>query len=217
MIVFKEITLGSESIDYIKNILKHGNTLSSNLLQSSDFDNGEVKTFLPHDVSNEDARYFKFGGKIKPPTIFEKMSLPIPSTTNYLIDTIQSFLREKEGRLCIFEDATRIPSDPWISLNDTRLFIYKNEVYYILFAGDADNKEKIDDTIWDSDSHWHFVCVMTSVPQESGFFRDAKSININDLSILAERAEKIAIGAYDGEAYLIWTEKLVGLPDVSEK
>lgn len=180
--------------------------MSRYLLQNCNFENGKVITFLPHDVSNEDARHFKLGGKIKPPTEPDKISLSIPNTNNYLIDILEAFLREGGGRLCIFEDVTSIPSDPGISLKDSRIFIYQNELYYILFSKDAGAKERIDDTIWDSDSHWHFVCVMTSAPEESGFFKNDKNIIANDLKILAERAEKIAIGAYDGEGYLIWNK-----------
>lgn len=208
----KEIAFGFEAIEYIKDILKNGKTLSNCLLQDCDLDRGRVITYLPIDVNEEEAKKFKFGGKIKasPESIIYKpgtIAVPIPNTNGCLVKIIQDFLDNGDGNLCIFEDVTSIPSDPGISLKDTRIFIYQNEVYYVLFSKDADAKDRIDDTIWDSDSHWHFVCAMTSAPHDSCFFRNKKNINANDLKTLAESAKKIAIGAYDGESYLIWSKE----------
>lgn len=208
----KEIAFGFEAIEYIKYILENGKTLSNCLLQNCDLDSGRVITYLPIYVNEEEAKEFKFGGKIKvsPESIIYKpgvIAVPIPNTNDCLIKIIQDFLDNGDGNLCIFEDATRNPTDPVISLKDTRIFICQNEVYYVLFSKDAGAKDRIDDTIWDSDSHWHFVCVMTSAPKDSCFFRNQKNINANDLKTLAERAEKVAIGAYDGEGYLIWSRE----------
>jgi hypothetical protein len=202
----KKITLSLESVDYIKSILKHGNTISSYLLKNCDLEKGKVITFLPFDVSKEDAKQFTFGGKFKYSTESAKMLPMPPNIYDYLVEVIQSFLKKGKGRLCIFEDKTSLPNDPLISLKDTRIFICESEVYYILCKEDAGNIEKINDTIWDSDSHWHFVCVMTSVSKENSVLKNNKKINHNDLKLLAERAEKIVIGAYDGEGFLIWNK-----------
>ncbi|TEB15729.1 hypothetical protein Psfp_01960 [Pelotomaculum sp. FP] len=199
---YKEVTLGSEAVVYIKDILKYGNTISKYLLQSYDFEKGKVVTYLPYDINNEDARHFKVGGKIKSPAEYEN-SFPIPIA--YLMNSIKLFLKGGESRLCIFEDVTSKPKDPRISSKDDRIYIYGDEIYYALFGEDAENNEKIHDTIWDSDSHWHFVCIMTSLSKKSFYLRNNKNLNANELKMLVEGTERVAIGAYDGEGYLIWT------------
>lgn len=203
MIDFKELALGIEALDHVKYVLKHGKTLSSCILKCCNIDSGKVTTYLPVDVSEEEAKKFKYGGKVR---ISPEHNAPIHSTTEYLVKVIQTFLNNGDNNLCIFEDATSIPSDPRISLKDTRILIFNNEVYYVLFKKDAKSKEKIDNTIWDSDSHWHFVCVMTSIAREIVFFRNNINISKINLKSLAKRTEKIAIGSYDGEGYLIWNK-----------
>lgn len=65
MKVYKEIPLGQEARDYIKDILAHGHTLSSLLLKSIDFSSGQITTYLPEYVSEESIQKFHEGGKIK--------------------------------------------------------------------------------------------------------------------------------------------------------
>lgn len=209
----KKYIFGFEAIEYIRYILEGGKTLSSYLLQNHDLDKGKVIACLPEGVSDKEAKEFEVGGKLNVPPQSMKykprtIAYPIPNTDSYLAGIVQSFLITKERRLCILEDATRRPDDPIITPVDDLMFAVENEVYYMLSVKEAENKEKVARTINVANSLWHFVCVMTSFPKGGTLLSDVKNIKVNDLKILADRAEKIAIGAYDGEGYLIWERKL---------
>jgi hypothetical protein len=47
---------------------------------------------------------------------------------------------------------------------------------------------------------------MASVADEAGFSDEAREITSVKLRVLAERTQKIIVGAYDGEGYLIWSK-----------
>ena len=50
------------------------------------------------------------------------------------------------------------------------------------------------------------IGVMTSLPEGHYLALEKKKITSEELKLLAERAEKIIVGAYDGEGYLIWSK-----------
>lgn len=209
---FKEIVFGPEAKDFVRDRLQEGNTLSRFLLDTCDLDKGLVTTFLPSTVSYELANQFDTGGKLQvtEPTLYfeqgetsEMLMVPMPNSYSCLAVIIREFLGKDQQHLCIFEDVTSKPGDPKISLEDKRILIFNEEVYYQL--GRGDDEGTIAKTIRDANSLWHFLCVMSSVSEREGFVTD-RYVASEKLKIFAEGAQKIVVGAYDGEGYLIWTK-----------
>ena len=216
MNAYKEITLGPEAIEYIRKCLSDGNTLARYLLQKLNLDRGRVVTFLSSDVTAEAAKQFTTGGKLPmPPKSQWRYAegerskwrmVPIPDTDSCLVAIIEAFLNAEEKRVCIFEDDLSRPNDPILSRSVARLLTFKDEVYHFLSGRDVESS-KIRQTIRQAKSIPLFIGAMTSVPEESSFSYKARRITITSdklLRILAERTEKIVVGAYDGEGYLIW-------------
>jgi hypothetical protein len=216
MNAYKEITLGPEAIDYIRKCLRDGNTLASYLLQKLNLDRGRVVTFLSSEVTAEVAKQFTTGGKLPLPpksqwryTEGESSKwrmVPIPDTDSCLVTIIEAFLSAEEKRVCIFEDALSRPHDPILSRSVARLLTFNDEVYHFLSGRDVESS-KIRQTIRQAKSIPLFIGAMTFIPEESSFSYKARKMTIASdelLRVLAERTEKIVVGAYDGEGYLIW-------------
>jgi hypothetical protein len=211
---YREICLGEEGIEYIKTCLSGGKTLANLLLQAVDSAAGKIITFLPSDISEETANQFTSGGKLKEDLTPKKemiksdeSKLTIVRTANtdfWLRSNIHLFLTSKDRPLCIFEDDLAKPTDPWLSSEKMQIFTLDDEVYHFLLSVDAED-EKIDQAIGKASSYL-FVGVMTSVPHETAFPRRRQVITLEDLRTFSERTEKIVVGAYDGEGYLIWSK-----------
>jgi hypothetical protein len=208
---YREFNLGDEGIKYIRKCLINGKTLANYLIRTCNLERGKLITFLPTDTNEEAVKQFTTGGKLKEEGLKEEIikpegskltKVPTPNTDLWLVSIIRSFLTTDVKRLCIFENALAKPSDPWLSSKKMPVFTFHEEVYHFLLGTDAEN-EKIGETIRIATSHL-FIGVMTSVPQETGFSLGGGEITSQELIGFAEKTEKIIVGAYDGEGYLIW-------------
>jgi hypothetical protein len=211
---FKEIEVGTEGLNYIKDRLAEGNSLSQALLNSRDLASGKVTTYLPAAISDREAKQFSTGGKLRIP---RRLSVtlairgsnwriePKPNLDTYIVKMIRSFLGQR-GSCCIFEDAKSRPTDPWIQSEDGRIKNLDDEVYYVLDEKDANDEEKIARTVRDAQSGWHFVGVMSLPPRNGRLSGGGRNLSADDLRALAERAVVILVGAYDGEGYLVWSK-----------
>ncbi len=207
----REFKLGGAALDFLRERLAEGKTLSRCLLQYCDLKGGDVVTHLPGDMKEDELYQFSIGGKLPVPLGSAKRvqasdgrwmtMVRTPNMDAYLARIIRDFLRDDRS-LCLFEDFKSSPTDPRIQREDERIRILGDEVYYALGKIDAVDEEKIAKTIRDADSIWHFLCVMSSLPE----MRRLSGRNLTEeiVKCLAERAEKIAINAYDGEGYLLW-------------
>ena len=213
-----EINLGPEAVSYIRDCLANGKTLARYLLQRLDLESGAVTTFLPSDVSEEAATQFKWGGKLyRDPATFVYHTEPdgsttrwepVPNTDPWLASILREFLGAGPERVCVFENESALPSHPWLSLPRWAILqtlIFENEVYHLLSNRDAENEERILTTIRIADS-WLFIGAMTSLSQASDLPLEAGRLDDEALKMFAQRAERIVVGAYDGESYLIWSK-----------
>ena len=216
--VCAELHLGPEAVSYIRDCLANGKTLARYLLQRPDLESGTVTTFLPSDVGKEAATQFKWGGKLRrDPATFVYHTEPdgsrtrwepVPNTDPWLISILQEFLGAGGDRVAIFENEVALPGDPWLSLprwDILQTVIFGNEVYHVLSNRDAEDEERILTTIKGADS-WLFIGAMTSLSEPPDLPLEGGTVDDEVLKTFAQRAEKIVVGAYDGESYLIWSK-----------
>ena len=213
--MIQQRNLGREAIKYIEETLAEGKTLAT-YLRKLDLQKGKVVTFLPSEVTNEEAKQFKWSKLPQPPLeAFSceiskdgKKSLvsPKPDTDSYLIISIQEFLI-KEGHRCIFEDAIREASDlPKLSLT-TSYLAFNNELYHILSPRELQSASIMDTIKLARNFYPGLIGALTTIPKNQNFHFENNKITSKQLKILAELTEKIVIGAYDGEGYLIWSRE----------
>jgi hypothetical protein len=218
MDTYSEVKLGPEAVTFIKDRLANGKTLAKLLLRRGDLDGGKVSTFLPPGVDEAAARKFDSGGLLLPPTGethrhyttpdgTRSVMMPVSNTRPQLGVIIQEFLKQGEGHLCLFESAVASPTDGFLSspkLQELRVLTSEDDVYFLLTRDDLD-PEKIDRTIRHATSHL-VIGVLAHLSKEDNFLPVAQKITDDDLKLLAERTQKIIVGAYDGEGYLIWSQ-----------
>ncbi|MDX6500439.1 MAG: hypothetical protein QOG23_3699 [Blastocatellia bacterium] len=220
---FGEITLGPEAIEYIKDRLARGKTLASLLLEHRDLDGGDVVTFLPSNADFKRIRNFSEGGVLPTPPSethqhyttpdgTKTVLVPVPGTNSHLVTTIQEFLKQGEGRICLFESAVARPTDGFLSspnAQDLRVLTCENDVYYFLTEDGLDRK-KINKTVSYAISYL-VIGVLAQLSKVDKFLPIEQNISrgeitLYDLRLLTEKTQKIIVGAYDGEGYLIWSD-----------
>ena len=207
----------------------HKDALAHYLLRRTDLGQGTIVTCAPEDVPQDSLYWFREGGKLKvdpraveyrdkgqgvlrsvPPEFFGEgvtrvRAVPVPNTNEWLVAIVQEYLRGGSDRVCVFEDWMSSPGDGWIAKSGLKPHIFGNVVYFALFNSDAEDREKVESTIKHSGDVWLFYGVMSSLGRETGLDPDGGPISRDVVEMLAQWAEKIIVGAYDGESYLIWT------------
>ena len=201
---YREIELGADGLNYVRKCLKLGKTLSKLLLEIHDLNAGRIVTRLPEGVDDKAAKEFETGGKL--PELYPRMTnlQPVPNTDLFLVEQVHRFLEEGDTGLCVFEDASASRSDPFLQSLNARYSTFEDEVYYLLCQADKDD-ETILRTVREAHS-WLSIGVMTSTSGETGPCPEGRALTVGHLRLLAEKTEKITIGAYDGEGYLIWSK-----------
>jgi len=200
-------------------------SLAHHLLKREDLAEGRIITCVLEDVPEDDLYHFRWGGKLKvDPNSIEYWkegegilrsvpieyfgegvqrlrAVPIPSATPWLVAAVQEYLRSAPNRVCIFDRCIASAGDRWIARSD-----FQNQVYFALFHKDAESKERVASAISHASDVWLFYGVMSSLPPDSGLDPEGDAITRDAMEMLAQRTEKIVVGAYDGESYLIWSK-----------
>jgi hypothetical protein len=203
--------LGNDSINYIQDCLHHGSTISKKVLKKINFNKGIFFTFLPLNVTEKEALKFDIGGKLvgsnkKIEIDSDLFMIEKPNCNLNLADEIRDHLQQKTENICVIENYLAKPDDPWLNRATSNLFFFEEEVYHLLLSNDAD-KDIILNTISESSSIPIFIGFMTSIdPNIQKYIGCKQYIKEEILTIMADRAEKIFVGAYDGEGYLIWSQ-----------
>jgi len=211
--VLVELELGPAALEYIRERLGHGKTLARYLLEREDLASGSVITCLPPNVPVETLEDFGEGYKLKrDPATFRYRTEPdgsitrwepVPNTDPWLVSVVQQFLRSGSGRVCILENSSALPSDPWLQSCHLPILIFDDEVYHFVSHKDAENEERVLETIRTARS-WLFYGVMTLLPKSDAPSLEAGTIDGEFLQACAQKAERVVVGAYDGESHLIW-------------
>lgn len=189
---YHEVYFTEEANRYLMEYLQYGHHLDTQLLTQLDLKKGKVTAFLPADVDPEIAQRFSEGGIAR-----------ATESESCLVAMIQKCLTNGEGRLCVFEDPLAHPEDPFPAECNARRLILGKEVYYYLTPKDLEHIQ-IRRTIREAEHPNFFLGVMTSIPPGNVFPQTVGIITTDEIHVLVERTEKIFVGAYDGEGYLIW-------------
>ena len=206
-----EVNLGEKSIVYIHNKLVNGNKLARFVLNSINLHEGLVSVGLPTNANLNKIEDFKSGGILLPHASQKEeiiihhdtySATPIPRYFNYVVRNIATFLKTGTNRVCILENANAKPSDPALGYCKSLLWVNDDEVYHVIVGKDS-SKANIKNTIIEAQSLWNFVGFLTSFPAGEQHFPQTKLLDAV-LVILSKRVEKIIVGVYDGEGYLIW-------------
>jgi len=197
---------------YIRDRLADGNALSKALLKLLPIERGQIITCLPPGVVPQSLQDFSTGGKLPTPHTSEwkaaesrgesLLMIPVPSTSAWITSKIREYLREESDHLCVLEDALARPTDPALRKRATRHTVHGDEVYHILLSQDA-QYERVEATLRAATSTLPLIGIL-STSEETRSGDSLGTLSTVLLEALASRAQKILVGAYDGEGYLVW-------------
>ncbi len=213
--MIKEVQFGEQAFEYILSRLSYGKILS-NFLSHLPLRSGRIISYLPEDVDEAKSARFEEGGII--PVVQEGtkelaagiMSVPVRkspvgvATYRKLKNFVVSYLRESPGRYAIFEDANLRPKDPVFQRRKTQVITLEDEVFHFGGASEA-NTESID-LLLSAAQSWLVIGVLVSLPHHMNF-QDGQEVTSDTLNFVAESADYLVIGAYDGEGELIWARR----------
>lgn len=214
---YREIVIGTEAIAYVKERLNKGKTLARLLLQRQALEQGRVVAALPQYAGDELAKNFLGGFHKEASPVAQDIDLttggtgrhivPKVRTVDWLTEVIHEFLSKKEGGICLLENGLALPSDPWLQRRKSKICVLENDVYHMVSSENV-AKGKIMSAIGEAEGAWPpLVGVLARIPLEKieqYELREEVRITEKDLTLVAEQADKIIVGAYDGEGYLLW-------------
>ncbi|MFA0761391.1 MAG: hypothetical protein HZLCBSQH_001499 [Candidatus Fervidibacterota bacterium] len=214
----KKFELDQRAINYVYNVLlTKGSTLSKYILSRYNLEQGRIFTILPDTVIEDELYQFTTGGKLSVPQ--DKIQIikikgqtiriePLPNISDWLINWLYDYIKNYPNVIAIFENNVR-PTYPCVAKFRSRLMIYRNEIYHFLTFWDIKHRYNlIKYTIKEAD-FFPLRGFLISIEQTTlqKWQRNKVKITNSDIKLLAQNVEKIIVGAYDFESYLIW-EKL---------
>lgn len=208
-----EYRLGIEAMSYVRDQLRYGTALGESILANIDIDTGVVSTYFPSDVDPDALLRFSSGGVLGREAgsvgvsaageryIVEKIS----TMDQWLVDYVHESLKSEQSRLCIFEDF--MGDFEYVSRQQvgSQVVHTGDETYHLITAENAD-KLTIEATIYAVRVAWRFLCVLATGADAvaEGSLINSKELSRNQIDNISRNAQKIIVGAYDGEGYLIW-------------
>ncbi len=193
---------------YLNDQLNGGNSLSKELLNNLNFENGYFFTLLPENANFEELYMFEGGWILPQNPILEQVSKSGKKSTYTWIPTldeeIKRYIFEKlqlnKNYLAIFEDVVRYPEDYHQEFVLEFGLRYLNEFYYQLNISNA-SEELIGSAIHHINAQWHLLFILTEIKGEN---KIRKEISLDNIKEFSQNTRLLILGAYDGEGYFFW-------------
>jgi hypothetical protein len=213
-----ERTLGTTAIDYIRTRLTHDKSFAKALIGTLPLEGGSVTTWLPEEVSTDDAEKFTFGGKFpvdESKTQYHtddtgrRISVErVPDALPWAKRMVRAHFESTISAVCIIEEPIAEASDAHWQNNPPKNLIptfVGEEVYYVVFP--SDTAEILKRGLRHAGGAWPGVLAALSYIDQDDPISDDRSIDPRQWRGLAERTVSLVVGAYDGEGYLIWSQE----------
>jgi hypothetical protein len=200
--------------EYILECLRQGKILSHLVADSLKLSEGTVTTALPENGDPNNLYNFEYGGIVPEAPISEwkhvsdikgnrSTLVPVHPITEYVTDTISAHLKANITHICLFEDAMAKPSDPGLDSLKSLKIITDNTIYHIITSPN-NNLETINDTISSSMSISPPTMGFLTYPKKAFTVKNNQVVHSDIIHLMASNVNKIIVGAYDMEGYLIW-------------
>jgi hypothetical protein len=177
-----------DALRYIRSALSDGATLG--LLASRTLSTGpEIYAFVP-----------KRAGAAGLPAFAEGGLCEATDSRDGLISLVEHHLAAVPHATVIFEDVLARPDDAWLQTSSLRVATHENEVYYLVLAEDA-GTEVVARTVARGFCARHEVAVFSDLSDLR--LGSPPKLSGDDLEAIVRRARKIAVGAFDGESFLL--------------
>jgi hypothetical protein len=174
----------------------------SKLLTSHlDFSKGELITLMPQEVSHDrlvpscPVAYDSWIDEISQP------GLPYALFVSY----VETYLQKDSQHICVLVEQL-LRAKPEMKLVDAEKKTYhfcREDVYFLLANKTLDtvNISKLLHAVY---TGWCALTIMTVVPGNPQAMIENVELSWKDLQTLVEHTQAIAVGAYDGQGFIIW-------------
>jgi hypothetical protein len=209
-----EIILGQDALEYITESLRDGEELSAMVLKTIALEAGNVVTYLPIGTASSSIKQFRSGGILGSPsgataTAVDQHKAParfsaIPNLDNSLISIVTDHLKSTPSALCLFENRLAKPADPWLRHSKLHNVTLGTSVCHYLTSNDSFDAELVRLTINKSRSIRPPLLGVLAKLSGGGATSQIGDVVGNDLKAIVGRMEKLVVGAYDGEGFILW-------------
>ncbi len=189
------ITLDERAHSFIKDELKHGNSLAQFLSEIKSFDEGQVTSYLPASLGFEKIPDFNH-------SIFLETGLKLGKIAEQMVEVfIAEYLQKDKGHCFVVETYYHYPKDKaFLNKNAIPYFIFENQVYFYSTESSVNLHE-----VLHSARDYPFISCLTSLPEPTPI-----PANSEFIQGLSERAQFIIIKAFDAEGYYLVLENSNG-------
>jgi hypothetical protein len=195
---YTQFNLDSSAIEYLLSYIskaKKHYTFPKSLLTDITVEKGHVITYLPVGTDPKYLREFFYGGVAS-----------LNKTQQWFASKVNDFLREDIHNCCLFPDYLIKPKYLSTTELDTNYLVIYNQIYHYLNNNHIDDLDFIVNTIRASDSGSILIGILTKLVNNSEYFKGIKEFSKKEINILVQNTQKIIIGGWDGEGYLIWSK-----------
>jgi hypothetical protein len=198
--------LDNRAINFIRKQLSEGNTFFRKLRQL-DLESGYVWTHNIIQVSEETLYNFEFAGFSPLPEIPRKVNYePVINVNEEIVcEEVLQVASTLQNSICVFEDVIHHSNDPAILNYPPGYYCFlADEVYYIL-SGHEINKSRIKEAIRETQSY-HFTFAISEIAFDKTNY---PQLNKTAVDKFIENTILIAIRAYDGDGYIVWSKQKI--------
>jgi hypothetical protein len=183
----QEIATDAKCLSYLERVLRSGKSLSHLLLERVDFAAGKIHALLSARLGEREIKDFASGGM---------GSIEAPRRT--LAEIAFDYLQEP-GRQIVLEEGLARRGDPAIGKKEGAVLL-ADEIYYL--ATRMETVEQMERFLMQP----RFALGLVGVFCAAGA-RPAQEISGRELAEFVATTERVMIGAFDGEGFLLWTAK----------
>jgi hypothetical protein len=199
--IVNRVDLGAAPIPYIRERLAWGHRLAAELLRLP-LESGSVHAFLPEDASHENIMNFEDGAVLPPNWVVPGRVQRIDRDEIDDVEArfIRDYLRKNERNLAVFEDPNAEVGDP--DLEGDQYFTDGTHVYLLLTNRDIE----ITGIIETMRVRAYYSLGVLASPAEL-VVAPGQQVQEDLFQSIALATDHILVGAYDGEADLIWSRQ----------
>ncbi len=188
--------MGLAAKEHVLERMGLGKSLSKAVLKRISADMGEVYAFLPEDISDKSLYTFAYG-----------FVTGNRAGLDDLVAKLDSYLSVDKNSVVVIENASFWKGAKFIQGLKSCLAFLGEEVYHFV---SSQHKGMTRGSINEA-CGWLDILIVTSLPSNRNL-KDREDMDEETISVLAEGVEVIVVGAYDGDAYLIWELQEGGVP-----
>ncbi len=210
----EEITLGQEAIDYVTEALRDGGELSAMLEKTLRLEAGSVMTYLPAGTARSSIKEFRSSGILASSaavvrTVAERhtparISPILNLDRSSLASIVTDHLRSAPSALCLFENRLAKPSDPWLRHSKLHNLFLGISVCHYLTSTDSSDTDLVRLTISKSRSIRPPLLGLLTRLADGAATGQTAGVDGNDIKAIVSHIEKLVVGAYDGEGFIVW-------------